>query len=653
MKYLALFICLAFTTLNAQNDFYSEGFEVSKPDIEINEFTKDSTANALVIYEVGDSYVDKYSYRLKTTIKRKLKILNRNGFEHGTVSIYLYDNNNGKKEKVEDIYATVYNLENGKIVNTKLEKSSIFEENYNENYNIVKFALPNIQVGSVITYSYTVETPFMHKYKSWYFQDDIPKLHSEYNASIPGNWEYNIKLVGVNKLTTKYSTVEKNCLQISNGANSSCGIYKYVMKDVPAFVNENFMTTKLNYLSRIEYELKVFRGFDGTVENITKTWKSTDKEIEKDTDLGKQLRRTSIVKNLLDETITTETDELIKANQIFEYVQNEYVWNESFNVLQNVSIKDLITEKSGNVGEINALLYNLLITNDIDAKPILLSTRNNGFITQVYPVLSDFNYLIIKVNINGETYLLDATDDFLTFGQIPFRCLNSYGRLLDFDSNSEWYPINIKDYSAKVFRYDFDFDENKTLKGDVNYLSKGYHSLHDRERYFTNIETFKNNLINKNNSLEISGFDSNDTQKTSADFNLSFQIEHSPDEVGNTIYINPFIIKYFDKNPFQLQERSYPIDFGYKDTYTYGIKINIDDTFIIKSLPESMSLALPNNKGSFIFSTKQEENSVIIYFKLSFKEAIYEPVFYDGLKKLLEQVINTQNNSLIVLEKKQ
>ncbi|WP_040279990.1 DUF3857 domain-containing protein [Psychroserpens damuponensis] len=653
MKYFALCICLALSTLQAQNNYNSESFKVTRADIESTGFINDSTANALVIYEVGDSYVDNSSYRLNTTIKRKLKILNRNGFEHGTVAIYLYNNNNGRKEKIEDINATVYNIVNEKVVKTTLEKSSIFEEHYNENYTIVKFALPNLKIGSVITYSYTVETPFMHKYKSWYFQDKIPKLHSEYNASIPGNWEYNIKLVGANKLATKYSTIEKNCLQISNGANSSCGIYKYIMKDIPAFINEDFMTTQLNYLSRIEYELKVFRGFDGTIENITKTWKTTDKEIEKDTDLGKQLRRTGIVKKLLKDSITTETDELTKAKKILKYMQKEYTWNKNLNVLQNVSIKDLITEKSGNVGEINALLYNLLITNNIDAKPILLSTRRNGFITRLYPVISDFNYLIIKVNIQGETYLLDATDDYLTFGQIPFRCLNSYGRLLDFDSKSEWYSIHIKDYSAKIFRYNLDFDETKTLKGKVNYSSKGYHSLYDRERYFSNIETYKNDYINKYSTIAFSNFNTKDTHKTSEDFNLDFQIEHAPDEVGNTIYINPYVFKFFDKNPFQLQERSYPIDFGYKDTYTYGIQINIDNTFDIKSIPEPTSLALPNNKGSFICSVKQEEHTITIYFKLTFKEAIYEPIYYDGLKKLLEEVINTQNNSLIVVEKKQ
>ena len=42
----------------------------------------------------------------------------------------------------------------------------------------------------------------MTKYQPWYFQGPDPVLYSEYNTSIPGNYEYNIKLVG--SITFRY-----------------------------------------------------------------------------------------------------------------------------------------------------------------------------------------------------------------------------------------------------------------------------------------------------------------------------------------------------------------------------------------------------------------------------------------------------------------
>ncbi|WP_323787805.1 DUF3857 domain-containing protein [Psychroserpens sp.] len=652
MKNFCFILCLVFLNISAQTNTFSISYEVTRPDIELNSFAKDSTANALLIYEMGNSFVDPNSFKLNTEIKRKLKVFNRNGFEHAEISILLYDNKDGDKEKVKDINATVYNVDNGKIVKTALKKIDIFEEKYNDNYTLMKFAFPNIKEGSVINYSYTLESPFMYKYKSWNFQDEIPKLYSEYNTSIPGNWEYNIKLVGGKKLTTNEIKIKKRCLEAGN-ANADCSISKYVMVDIPAFIDEDYMTTRTNYLARIEYELKTFRNFTGDVNNYTKSWKNTDNEIKKDTDLGRQLNQQNKVKDLLPDAISSIDNPIEKAKSILNYVQNNYIWNETFNLFQHVSIKDLIKNKTGSVGDINTLLYLLLKEHDIEVKPLILSTRNNGLVTKIYPVLSDFNYLIVKADIDGQTYLLDGTEDYFTFGQIPFRCLNQYGRLLDFKNGSSWYPIEIKDPSLIVYSSELNLDSNQVLHGKVDYMSTGYHSLGTRKAYFSNSESFIDDYKNEHSSLNISDFKVFDTEQTGDDFNASFTIEASPDVVGETVYLNPFLFKFFEDNPFKLQQRSYPIDFGYKDAFIYKFKINVDDSYTITEIPEPTNLKLPGNKGSFLFSAQQNENSVTMYFKLSFNEPIYDSVFYDGLKTIMTKVVDIQSNSLIVLEKKE
>ncbi|WP_276205018.1 hypothetical protein [Flavivirga aquatica] len=43
------------------------------------------------------------------------------------------------------------------------------------------------------------------------------------------------------------------------------------MKDIPAFIEEDYMTSESNYLIRIDYELKTFKGFDGVINDYTKT----------------------------------------------------------------------------------------------------------------------------------------------------------------------------------------------------------------------------------------------------------------------------------------------------------------------------------------------------------------------------------------------
>lgn len=159
MKKNLTFLFVLFSLLSfSQEDYFPESYNVKFNDIKSSTFARDSTANALVIYDFGNSHVDPDDFELKTEIKRKVKILNREGFDKATISIHLY-NSSKASQSVKNIMATTYNLVGNTIVSTKIDKKDIFEEKYDENHTLVKFTLPNIKEGSVIAYSYTLSSP--------------------------------------------------------------------------------------------------------------------------------------------------------------------------------------------------------------------------------------------------------------------------------------------------------------------------------------------------------------------------------------------------------------------------------------------------------------------------------------------------------------
>lgn len=650
LLYIVFFISC---TSNAQTGYNSEGLKVTRGDLEQNIYSKDSTANALVLYEIGNSYVDKNSFKLNSEIQRKIKIINKLGFEKATEIIYLYQGKKGKKEKVKNIQATVFNLENGEVKSSKLNTDDIIEEDYNENYKIVKFTLPNIKEGSVITYSYVLESPFMFKYKGWRFQENIPKLYSEYNASIPGNLNYNIKLISSKKLDINQSGTSVRCLKAGN-AYSNCSLYKYAMKDIPAFIDENFMTTRENYLSRIEYELKSTTDFGGNIQNHTESWSDVDNKIKNTYDFGDQIKKLGVTRGLLDKSLTKGGQTLDRLKKIFQYVQENYTWNDSFELFHGVSLKNVVKEKSGSASEINLLLHNLLKDNDFNVKTLLLSTRSNGFVTQLFPIVSDFNYMVVHVEIDGKYYLLDATDKYSSFGQLPFRCLNHYGRLMDLNSSrNTWYKIDIKDISTQSFRGELNFTNESILNGTFEFKTTGYHALAPKRAFLDNTK-FVEELSNKYPSIEFDSTVIKTVDKTDSQFNASFDIESETENtVGNITYLNPYLFPFFTENPFKLQERSFPVDFGYKDTYSYMVKLNIGSNYTIKEVPEIVNLTLPNNSGSLTSNYMVKDNTIIIIFKLTFNEPIYDSSYYPFLKKIMNTAISTQKNSVIVLEKKE
>ena len=116
------------------------------------------------------------------------------------------------------------------------------------------------------------ESPFIFNFKSWEFQSDIPKMKSEYWAKIPGNYIYNITLTG---FLQAYHAILRNLLKIAlrpgGGNKADCALYKFGMKDIPAFVEEDYMTAKSNFLSAINFELSEVQYFNGGKEKLTKT----------------------------------------------------------------------------------------------------------------------------------------------------------------------------------------------------------------------------------------------------------------------------------------------------------------------------------------------------------------------------------------------
>lgn len=650
-KLLLIIFIFIFLKSNGQSGFSSSNYIVTGKDLETNTFEKDTTANALVIYEFGKSYIDKNTFNLKFEFKQKLKILNRKGFDNAIITIYLY-NNDKQKEKVSNIIATTHNLVNGDVEKIILNKNAVFEEKYNDNYTLVKFTLPSIQVGSVITYSYTLESPFIYKYKGWEFQDDIPKLYSEYQTSIPAIYEYNIKLVGSLPLIKNEAERKYRCIEGGGGTFADCFEAVYAMEDIPAFIEEDYMTTKENYLASINYELKTIKRFDGSIENITKSWDYADKELKNDENIGRQLNKNVSSYVTISDSVINEKDLLKRAKGIYEYIQSNFTWNEKYGIFNEVSVKDLAKSRSGNVSEINIFLHNLLEEYGIPVSPILISTRNNGFPTKIYPVISDFNYLIVQVSIGNNTYFLDATDNYLSFGELPFRCLNQYGRKLDFKNGSDWVEIFPAKTSTIQYKVELSLESDEQITGTLNSLSTGYHALSQKKSYFPNPQEHLKYYKNKYQQIEIKNHSVDTKSETSFDFSEEFEIALIPESIGGNIYLDPFVFKFFEENPFKLQERTYPIDFGYKDAYLYNFKINLNDAYEVVELPKQQTFALPGNSGQVIFNTIKEGTNVLVYFKIAFNSEVYEPEYYKYLKEFMASVVNIQKNSIIIIKKK-
>ncbi|MBL4904480.1 MAG: hypothetical protein JKZ00_00255 [Flavobacteriaceae bacterium] len=174
-------------------------------ELQMTTYEKDTTANAVVLYEHANLYIDEANkYVFRTDYYHRVKLFKKEAFDRATIAISLY-----KSERVEEIKAITYNLVDGKSIRkVHLLKNNVFKKKTSESWKEVTFTLPNITEGSVIEYVYSVLSPY-HLLDDWYFQSDIPKVKSEYSSAILGNWKYNTRLVGYLKLDKDNPSIKK------------------------------------------------------------------------------------------------------------------------------------------------------------------------------------------------------------------------------------------------------------------------------------------------------------------------------------------------------------------------------------------------------------------------------------------------------------
>tara|TARA_R110000823_G_scaffold278769_3_gene397131 strand:- start:47 stop:2011 length:1965 start_codon:yes stop_codon:yes gene_type:complete len=649
---ISVILLLSSFVIQAQDKFQMG--VLSESDKKFSVYEKDTTASAVFLYEFGDNYFEvrnNYIW-LITKYHAKIKILNKKGFTYTNVEIPLYTSNSNK-EKLVTIKAITHNGQ----VKKGVKREEFFEEEINGRWSQIKFTFPDVQEGSIVEYEYEMQSPFFYNFSGWNFQADIPKIYSEFNAKIPGNWIYNRSLVGSLNLDLNEANVKKYCFAIPGGTNeASCEVLKYVMKDIPAFdSSEAFMLSSRNYRSKLEFELSEYKRFDGTTDKYTKTWEDVDREFKSDRDIGSQLRKKNFFEKQVAEELLHSGDELTRAKNIFDFVKNYYTWNEENGIWNDNRVKTAFEEKKGNAAEINITLINLLNAAEIKTNMMLAATRNKGLPKKTHPVMNDFNYILAKVDIGGKSYLLDATDKYMPFGMLPFRCLNYYGRVMDFDNESYWYDILPESSNAIMIRAQMTLDPfNKKLSGIFDFINTGYKKVSQdeilettkEEEYLEKLEEEISDdfhIISHEKNLKYS-----DDKKITERFN--FEIENLFQ--GDNIYLNPFVIKFFEKNPFVSAERNYPIDFGYPMKYQYILNMKIPEGYKLKSLPEGKDFTLPNSGGLLKLSVIDNESGTLnLFFTFDLNSAHYSNEYYSGIKQLFNEAVNGQNQSLIVLEK--
>ncbi len=653
-----------FTFLNSYGQKYEFG-KISKDELLEKSYPLDSNANAAVLYKnkkVWYEYSQTRGFQLVTEVYQRIKLYNKNGFEHASHEVLLY-RNNSNKEKISGLKGMSYSLVGNKINETKLDKDDVFENEYSENYNEVKFTMPSLSEGSIVEFKYKIISPFIYNIDKIYLQQSIPIKKLEVSVNTPEYYNFKKYTTGYLPVNLKESSRNKNISINSKSANTfgsretkysvdridyKVNINNITSTNVPAFIEEPYSGNPENYLSSILFELQ-FTRFGNSIENYATTWEAVAKSVFENPRFGNELERTAYFKKDIDQLLGTTTDPIKKALLIYGFVQGKMNWNNKYGVVTRDGVKKAYADGVGNSAEINLMLIGMLKYAGVEVNPVLVSSVRKTI--SLFPTLEGFDYVIARVKSGDQILFLDATDKYGEPNILPYRVVHGSGRIISEKGTSQLIDFRPKQPAMGRFSLQCKLGEDGVITGKTNLYHKDYlahsfrtaHAIKDKE-------TQTKRLKKRYEITDLSNYELKSVDKLGEPITerFEFTVEDQAEVIEDEIYFAPLLFLRDKENIFKSNERLYPVDFGYGYANQMMVSIQIPEGYEVSEIPKSQAFKLPGDMGSFVYRSNVNADKVQITISENLKTPFIPAEYYPTLKQFYNQIIQKENDQVVL-----
>lgn len=651
---LAFSICVAALNCFSQSKYGN----VTMDEMTMTSYAPDTTASAVILLKKGETRF-KFSaltedFQFEQTIEVKIKILKSEGLDLCNQSILFYEFNNSNKEQINGLNGTTYNLEDGKIIKTKLSKEFITEENQDNNLKLKKFTMPAAKVGSVIEFKYTLVSDFYTHLRDFDFQNSVPTAYTFYEIRIPEYYRFNVTTKGYEHIVGDKSD-ENETIQLSyrddNGRRQTstlrCSVAKYVFKgeNISALKQEPYMWTTEDYRSKVTFELQSIQYPYSTIKYYTTSWSEIDKRLFENEYFGNNLKKEGLFKDQIKPAAIT----IERARDIQSMIKSKVKWNDR-NRMYPDDLKKALNTGVGSSADINFLLINALKAGGFNAFPVILSTRSNGKLPLTHPSVESFNNTITGILIDTIYYYTDASSRFGDWNVLPEKCIVTEARKM-IENRCDWVDLTPLSTGNEMISGQYSFADNQLIK-DIAYSSKGNSAYDFRSRYFSyKDQTEYLEKLAAETSSDIGNFNITGIEDPAQSLKMSYKSKTDFALGDEYLYLSPMIEKHISENPFKKETRIYPVNFDYIENYVQLVNIDIPEGYVVDALPKSERFVFgEKNDISLQYRILQADNQIKLQYQFQLKRLLFLPTEYEDLRDFFTKVV-AKNSEQIVLKK--
>jgi len=667
LKLLTLVLCCSFFRVSAQSKTEKiKTFKFGKVNME--EFdTKakgaDTAAAAIKLFDIGKGSFQispktgEFVYIFERHVR--YKVVNKAGYDLADFEITLSNTaDKSSEEKLQSMRGATYNLEDGKIVVSKMSSEAKFSNRVDKTHIEKKFTLPNVKEGSIIEYNYSTASDFTYSLDDWYFQGGYPTNYSAFTLTLPEYFRYKISAGGYEVINQLPAVDVPETYSFPSGTGPSriltatASRSSYYAEDVPAIKDENYITTIEDYVSKIGFELTSVTVPGSVYRDYSSTWPKIVDKLADHENFGKFIGRDNFDKGLISSIIKDQKDSLAKMSLIFDYVKTNIKWDDKYGIYSSQNSQRAVLEKkTGNAADINLSLLGLLRSAGIDCDPVLLSVRKYGA-HPGYPLLTKFNNVVVQAFVGNHQYLLDATDDNNLEDLMSYQNLSHQGLKLDLrEKTASWVSLESNIISRSNIMYNIVLGEDNKFTGNIYITSDNYNGLGRRRAYTmaVNEADFVKSYKTGKPGLEINSYKVEHLKEPHEALveSLGITIEDNVEDAGELLYFAPLFYERTKENPFTLEERKFPVDFAHPFEENYRTVIEFPANYKLDKLPKSEAFSLPEQAGGFTITYTSEGNKIAIKSRITIAKSIYSAEEYFYLKELFKNIVRKQAEQIV------
>lgn len=645
------FFALAVVLLCSSYRLFADDWQPISPDELKMTVDPAHPADAIMLYheETADD-MTRHRY-----IYKRVKILTEKGKDRASVEIPF----DAARVGIDDIKARSIAPDGTITPFTGKAFNSMIVKTHGLKYQAKTFALPNVQVGSIIEWKYTEFWDDFLRGAHWTIQDDLFQKRAKFSFipfSKSGHYVVdsrgNIKdriyhtLIGLPADTTLKTTVNDHM--------------ELELKDIPAFEEEDFSPPAQMLKMRVNF----YYGTD-KMAKPQEFWKEEGKYWSKEAD--KFASQSSAISTAVSQNISPSDNPQQKARKIYAFIQklrnlsftnNENWIEERLRTEGNEkrTIENVLSKREGYRDEIARLFLAMSRAAGLQAYLMRVADRDEVFFRPEIPDDSQLTSEIVIVMIDGKEVFLDPGTPLCPFGHLAWQHNSTQGIRQTPDGSAAIAQTPSADYkqaiSKRVGRLLLSEDGN--VKGKIGMAWAGEEALiHRLSGLKTDVAGRKKDLEDELKAIlpagsvvqldAANGWDDSEAQLTA---NFSVEIPGYASIAGKRMLVPRDLFQTHSRTPFAHGDRKNPVYFSYPFYSMDETTVTFPAGFHLENITDGQPMK--TEYSFYRVEHASNANSVTVNRDFAMAGIGFQTKEYPELRKFYSAVITGDSEPLVL-----